>query len=242
MKILSIGNSFSQDAQRYLYDLAKKEGVDLKVVNLYIGGCSLATHHQNMKEDAPAYLFELNGKSTGLFVSISQALASDEWDVITLQQASRFSWDYTTYQPYITELADYIRSRCPSAKIYIHETWAYPEGSQSLRDTNVYTKAEQMYLDLKDAYRKAFKDINAFDIIPSGSALFRVTQTGINKVHRDNLHASLGVGRYLLALTWFKTLTGKEIKNNKFNALDEPVSRKERKIIIKAVEWAIENK
>ncbi len=34
MKILSIGNSFSQDAQRYLHALAKVEGVDLKTVNL----------------------------------------------------------------------------------------------------------------------------------------------------------------------------------------------------------------
>ena len=37
MKILSIGNSFSQDAQRYLHALAKADGENFKTVNLYIG-------------------------------------------------------------------------------------------------------------------------------------------------------------------------------------------------------------
>ena len=41
MKVLAIGNSFSQDATRYLHQIAKANQFDLKVVNLYIGGCSL---------------------------------------------------------------------------------------------------------------------------------------------------------------------------------------------------------
>ena len=36
MKILSIGNSFSDDAHAYLYDLAKQRDIDLKLVNLVI--------------------------------------------------------------------------------------------------------------------------------------------------------------------------------------------------------------
>ena len=48
MKILSIGNGFSQDAQKYLHALARHNGVRAKAVNLYIGGCSLRTHYLNM--------------------------------------------------------------------------------------------------------------------------------------------------------------------------------------------------
>ena len=51
MKVLSIGNSFSQDAQKYLHRLAKQDGVELKTVNLYIGGCSLQRHYLNMLDD-----------------------------------------------------------------------------------------------------------------------------------------------------------------------------------------------
>ena len=35
MKILSIGNSFSQDAQKYLHYLAKSEGVDIQCQKFY---------------------------------------------------------------------------------------------------------------------------------------------------------------------------------------------------------------
>ena len=101
MKILSIGNSFSQDAQRYLHRLAKQDGTKMKTVNLYIGGCSLQKHYLNMLDDNVAYDFEFNGEGTGLKVSIRQALVSDDWDVITLQQASHLSGRYETYLPYI---------------------------------------------------------------------------------------------------------------------------------------------
>ena len=42
MKILSIGNSFSQDAQRYFKEVCKSSGIkNAQFINLYIGGCSL---------------------------------------------------------------------------------------------------------------------------------------------------------------------------------------------------------
>ena len=109
MKILSIGNSFSCDAQRYLQRIAKKDGVSIKTVNLFIGGCSLRTHYLNALKDSVAYAFQFNGEDTGIKVSISQALESDDWDVVTLQQASQFSPNFDTYSPYLEYLAEYVR-------------------------------------------------------------------------------------------------------------------------------------
>lgn len=60
MKILCIGNSFSQDATRYLSRIGKAAGTGIKTVNLYIGGCPLKTHYFNVLEDQPAYAFEFN--------------------------------------------------------------------------------------------------------------------------------------------------------------------------------------
>jgi len=74
MNILSIGNSFSQDAQRYLHRIARADGVDLYTCNLYIGGCPLSRHYQNMLADSRAYELEVNGERTGFFVSIKEAL------------------------------------------------------------------------------------------------------------------------------------------------------------------------
>ena len=109
MKLLSIGNSFSQDAHRYLYQIAKKDGEKIQTVNLSIGGCSLRTHYLNALQDAAAYGLGVNGEDTGFKVSLSQAFASDDWDVITLQQASPLSPDGESYFPYIERLAEYVR-------------------------------------------------------------------------------------------------------------------------------------
>jgi len=53
IKILAIGNSFSDDAVEYLDELAIADSVPLIVGNLYIGGCSLQRHWKNATELLP---------------------------------------------------------------------------------------------------------------------------------------------------------------------------------------------
>ena len=234
MKLLSIGNSFSQDAQRYLHRVAKEDGESLKTVNLYIGGCTLRTHYINMLEDLELYDFQFNGESTGLKVSIREALISDEWDVITLQQASHKSYDYDSYTPYIEELYDYVKTYAPKAKIYIHETWAYERESERLLSRGFATP-EDMLVGIRSAYGRARALIGADGFIPSGEAVQRALELGLPRFHRDTFHASYGVGRYLLALVWYKVLFGKDITENTFSDFDEPVTDEERRIAIAAV-------
>lgn len=235
MKILSIGNSFSQDAQRYLHRLALREGVQMKTVNLYIGGCPLRTHYLNMLDDNAAYDFQFNGESTGLKVSIRQAIVSDNWDYITIQQASHDSAHFARYTPYIEALAAYVRKYCPHTKLLIHQTWAYETGSVKLANQQIFATDAEMFAAIEESYNKAAELICADGIIPAGKTMLRAAQTGIEKIHRDTYHASLGAGRYLLALCWFKYLTGRDITENAFDEFDVPVTEEERKIVIAAV-------
>ena len=238
MKVLSIGNSFSSDAHRYIHELAKKAGVNIKTVNLYIGGCPLRTHYLNILDDAVAYDFVFNGVSTGLKVSIRQVLRSDDWDYVTLQQASGQSAHPETYDPYIQTVAAYVRKYCPKAKLLIHQTWAYENGSEKLANQQIFANDAEMFAAVEKAYAKAAELISADGIIPAGKAMLTASQTGIEKIHRDTFHASLGAGRYLLALCWFKYLTGRDISDNDFNDFDQPVTEEERKVVIAAVNAA----
>ena len=53
IKILTIGNSFSEDAvEQHLHDIAKADGVKVIIGNMYIGGCSLERHLNNAKANA----------------------------------------------------------------------------------------------------------------------------------------------------------------------------------------------
>lgn len=220
IKILAIGNSFSQDATRYLRKIALASGESMKVVNLYIGGCPLSRHFKNMNNDERAYSLEFNGETTGFFVSIKDALQSDEWDFVTLQQVSCKSPDYSTYQPYLDALSAYVAFHAPCAKQVLHQTWAYEDGSAKLADEPGYKTSAQMFSDIKAAYEKAATAISADRIIPSGESMQLAAARGFKSIYRDTFHASLGAGRYLLAATWFEVLTGKSVIGNPFCDLD----------------------
>lgn len=229
MKILSIGNSFSQDAQRYLHEIAAANGKNLKCVNLYIGGCSLKQHYFNMLDDEKAYDFEFNGMSTGIKVSIREALKSNDWDCITLQQASHESFDFELYIPYIEKLAEYVRLYLPKAKILLHQTWAYCDDTEKLSSTG-YAHTSDMFHDIKAAYHKAAERIHADDIIKSGQAMLNAYEKNPDIIYRDGFHASLGFGRYLLGLTWYRALYGDYENIKHMQSFDAPVSESELKL------------
>ena len=235
MNVLSIGNSFSQDAQRYLHQIAKADGVLINCFNLYIPGCPLSTHHKNMLSEEKAYILEMNGESTGFFVSLKEALINREWDVITIQQVSDQAPYYDTFQPYLNEVIVYVRKLAPNAKIAIHQTWAYEQGSYRLNVELGYNSYKDMLSAAVSSYKKAAKDICADFIIPSGELLGALLENGIKKIHRDSFHASLGLGRYALGLEWYHFLTGNDISKNPFNDLDEEISAEEFLIAKKCV-------
>jgi len=227
MNILSIGNSFSQDAQRYLHRIAKADGFDLNTFNLYIGGCPLSLHYRNMLSEQRAYTLEMNGQSTGFKVSLQEALLNRDWDVVTIQQVSSKSPYYETYQPYLNKIVEYVRTCVPKAKLAIHQTWAYEQDSHRLNVELGYKNHTNMFADIKASYERAGKEINADLVIPSGQVFQKLIESGIEKVHRDTFHASFGIGRYTLGLLWYVMLTGNSINNNIFNDFDEEISEKE---------------
>lgn len=227
MKILAIGNSFSQNATRYLHDIARVAGEKLEVANLYIGGCTLERHYRNMLSDARAYTLCYNGHSTGFPVSLSEALLNRQWDVITLQQGSTQSFDPDSYDPYISELADFVRQCQPKAKVLIHQTWAYEQGSERLTEVAGYETTCAMFADVKAAYAKAAQTVNADGLIPSGEMMLRLYEQGVEGLYRDTYHASSGLGQYALALLWYRMLTGNSVAENPFCDFDVPVTPEE---------------
>lgn len=236
MNVLSIGNSFSQDAQRYLHRIASADGVVLNTFNLYIGGCSLSRHYRNMLSEDEAYTLEMNGVSTGFPMSLKKALLNRDWDVVTIQQVSSEAPYYSSYQPYLNKLVEYIRLCAPCAKIAIHQTWAYEQGSQRLNVELGYADHTDMFRDIEVSYKKASEEIKADIIIPSGEVFQKLIASGIEKIHRDTFHASFGIGRYALGLLWYKVLTGKSVAENTFCDFDEEISDSDTAIVKRCVD------
>lgn len=213
LKVLAIGNSFSSDAVEYLFDMCKEAGVtDLTVGNLYIPGCTLDTHYKNVSGDLAKYEYYKN--TDGKWIKtpdtkVSDAIADEKWDVITLQQASGSSGLPGTYSN-LPGLIDYVKRNCPDAKIYWHMTWAYQQNSTH-GEFSKYEKSQQkMYSSIVNSVKTAVlpkKDI--VGVIPSGTAIQNLRGSFVgDTVTRDGYHMSYDVGRYTVALTWFSTLTG----------------------------------
>ncbi len=237
MRILAIGNSFSEDATRYLNQAALRSGVKIDVANLMIGGCPLEWHYQNMLSGEKKYYLDFNGVRTGFMVSLSEALLCSHWDVITIQQVSHQAPFYDKYyEPYIQELAAYIRKCAPRAKLMLQQTWAYEEGSNRLINELKFEKSADMLEKIVASYNRAAEEIGADGIIPSGEMMYKLSNSGIDKVHRDTFHASLGAGRYALALLWLRKLCKVNVTGNSFSDFDAPVPDEEKEIVWRVVD------
>lgn len=227
MKLLSIGNSFSQDAQQWLHQIAVANGVDLETTNLMIGGCSLETHWGHVVDKQAEYYLEQNGQDMSRMVTIDEGLALEDWDVITVQQASHYSGQPQTYVPYLTDLVAHVREKCPGAKIYFHQTWAYEIDSEHGGFVTYNRDQGEMYRRICDCAEMARRAIGA-TILPSGPVVQYLRENapefdyknGALSLNRDGFHLSWDYGRYAAAATWFKVLTGKVPAVNAFPEWD----------------------
>lgn len=214
ISILAIGNSFSDDAMWYLYDLLKDAGYDsVKLGNLYIGSCTLQTHAYNITSGAKAYTYRVNQNGTWIdheSYSSADAAASEDWDFITLQQASGSSGMSETYQPYIDTIVTKVKELCPEAGIVWHMTWAY-QGNSNHPEFYKYGHDQMtMYNAIVSAVdNNILRNKDFVKIIPSGTAIQNL-RTSIygDTVTRDGYHLAYDSGRLAAAMMWLKSLTG----------------------------------
>jgi hypothetical protein len=222
IKILAIGNSFSEDATAYLYDIAKAGNTEIKVVNLYIGGCSLETHWKNIEADEAAYDYQLNGQYSGRKISIKNALLEEAWDYVTLQQVSGNSGIFDTYYPFIRDVSAYVKQYAPQAEQLLHQTWAYELDSNHPDFVNYDCDQVKMYKAIIDTYQNVANDLS-LRIIPNGKVIqslrsnpvFDYANGGLS-LCRDGFHLSPLYGRYAAAATWYEYILLQSIKGNSF--------------------------
>ena len=107
IRILAIGNSFSNDAFHYAEEIAAKFGIKAEFWSLYQSGCYISKHLDNFNNKTAAYTIYRNGVQVRGSVTMNQILDECNFDYITLQQGSarsnKWSYYYTESNPYIVE-------------------------------------------------------------------------------------------------------------------------------------------
>lgn len=238
-KILAIGNSFSQDAVRYLYDIAAAEGKKLRVVNLYIGGCSLERHAENIRGDISDYDYELNGGEASGKISVKSALGEADWDAVTIQQVSGKSGLPESYEPFGDEVLSCIKECKPRAKVYFHQTWAYEIGSGH-GDFPAYGCSQERMFESIVSASESFARMRGLEIIPCGRLIQRLrsfpefdVRSGGMSLCRDGFHLSADYGRYAAGAMWYSVLFRAGLGSGGFipGGTDEDLIRKIRNAV-----------
>lgn len=223
MKVLSIGNSFSEDAQRWLNPLSKCGDVKIDTVNLFIGGCSLQRHFENLISEAREYDFEINETEKVKRVSLIEGLKSDTYDVVTIQQVSGLSGCPQSFVPFLPEIIKAVKIYQPNAKLYYHKTWSYECDYESKRYKDYNSDQKEMYRRLCDCAVLAHR-LCDLEIIPVGDFIqylrentkeFDYKNGGLS-LNRDGCHLSWDYGRFAASAVWYKVLTGSFADTKKF--------------------------
>ena len=223
VRILAVGNSFSRDAiEQNLAEIAAAAGDTAIIGNLYIGGCSLERHLDNIINDKPDYeyckIWADGVRNVKLNTSIKEALADEPWDYISVQQVSQNSGIYETFEASLPGLLKYLRAMAPeNAEIIIHQTWAYQNGASHPGFKNYNCDRATMYRAVIDAYDRAAEAEGIRIIVPAGTAVENARTSFIgDNMTRDGYHMDLGVGRFTVACVWYEKLFGKNVTENSY--------------------------
>ena len=245
LKILAIGNSFSDDTMEYVYQIAKDLGVENMVLGiLYIGGCTLDTHWSCAVEYKPAYEYRRNtgsGWQTTKETKMSTALMDENWDYVTFQQASPEAGNPESFS-HLNELIAFVQERVPkSAQLYWNMTWAYQGDCENTQFAMYDYDQMKMYTSITETAKNVIAPNAAFaSLIPTGTAVQNARTSFLgDTLTRDGYHMNYEIGRYVVGLTLVRAVLDMPIDQVTYRP--EGVTEKMQKVAIEAAENAVQN-
>lgn len=207
VKILCIGNSYAFDAMSYVPFIL---GTVNKDVDVIIGiakysSCTLQQHYNFAVNNTATYTYcKYNKSESNAWIGTDNTndktllfcLQDEEWDIVTFQQQSSNARDYSTYQPYLNELIDWVQANVNKA---VNLSWlltpAYPTGYSGLNgDTS-----NEMFDKIVNASQNVLDETLITDIIPIGTAVQNARKTNLDSLgdfghlSYDGLHLQEGV-------------------------------------------------
>ncbi len=200
LRVLSIGNSFSLDALSYVPFLMKAVApqVYLKLGVMYIGGGSLENFYNALDTNVFRYYWSYGAQpwDERLDVALTDVVASESWDVITFQQQSNLSRDYSTYQPYLNGIIEWFDEKVSWQHEYAWlVTPSYPDNLPRLAPD---TTSVQMFERILQCVSNVQQDTGIELLMPCGTAIQNARTTPLDALGDqghlfDYLHLQEGI-------------------------------------------------
>lgn len=245
IRILAVGNSFSEDAvEHHLHELAAAAGVRIVVGNLHAGGCSLGKHLAHVRRDAPAYSYrkiDAEGKLTvRRATSLREALRDEAWDYICLQQVSYLAGNFPSWKESLPELMGYVRMHAAAANpvLMLHQTWAYARDAKHTRFADYDRDQMKMYRAVVDCVSWAAAEVGIDLILPCGTAIQNGRTSSLGDTFcRDGFHLERTYGRYTAACVWFEKIFNRSVVGNPY--APPMLTNRQRRIAQHAAHYAV---
>lgn len=229
--LLTVGNSFSDDAMEYVYKIAESVGVKkIYLGNLYFGSCRIDMHYKFWTQNKAVYDYRVNenGECVTSPGSVwTDAVDSFDWDYICFQQSAQsVQTDKSKYKN-LADLMKMAKEHCPNSKLIYHMPWPNPH-------SNYGNDTEKMYEDCMKALDTVIDKYGFYDVITTGTAIqnLRTSYIEYDKTVRDGWHLSYGVGRFTAGLAFFTQLTGISVENIGYRPVS--VTKEEKTLAIEA--------
>ena len=225
LKVLHIGNSYTNDVTALLPLVTRASGSDTSRMCLYKLTRPAASFRSwvdmwNDEDSEPCTLTKVMG---GMEISVTpgtaeagdgslwrRLLTEEQWDLIVIQQRSIFApyYDQLTGHDrggYLEELLSLLATYQPFAKVgwtLVHSYWgeyADNEEHSSLRRWEM----------IAESSRRLCEDYGIDFVIPYGTAVQNLRTTSLNNAYdltRDGQHCALGLCQYAAACCYYEAL------------------------------------
>lgn len=226
LKVLTIGNSFSENTSVYASEIARSNGKDLTFGYLKFPSCTIEMHYTAAVENRAVFKFDVTFPDGTHDTAAQKAAASSfdavdgggatveyalnycDWDVIVFQQESSSSRYASTFEK-LGDLVAYVRSKAPNARLAIHEVWRWGDWDAdqfALIQANTRAAAAQYQLEY----------------IPTGTAFeYARTALGSDTIVNDNdghhQHAN-AYGQYIAGSCYVASLFGISVSEDTFTS------------------------
>ena len=202
MRVLILGNSFSDDATTYLKEVTDGAELDADRFCVYIGYISgggiakwLETFENDIKKSYTLRAGNIKMNKSGTLKDI----LNQPWDVCVILQNSDASYRWSSFENILPTFIETIKSHCPNPQLQLAYMipWSHT------------VKSSEKEWNGNIACAKKIADEYGIKVIPVGTAIQNARNYGLDNgmyLTRDNWHLCSGVGKFIANCTMYESL------------------------------------
>ena len=246
LRILAIGNSYTEDGTFLLRGIAEAAEMDMDKVCFYRltrGSASFFTWtecYDGMDFTDCEYTKVLGNLSTGIAEgkynggSVFRGILSEPWDVIIINQVSTHATEYSSWGKHgvagdLPKLLNIIGKHHPDVAVAVMLVHSYADNYKNNTEQSSYVR----WQNIVNAHSQMLRDYCAVKaVIPQGTTVQNLRASSLNTANDltiDGTHLGRGLCRYAAACAVYETLfaprTGVGIVGNSFRYACTPDER-----------------